>query len=98
MNQLFISKLETAHCIYNLTSLTLVFGSLNLYDPYKVVTVSEKDIVIHPDYKDERSTPNDIGNFSMTSYYECTYFITTLFHCHSRNYAGVAVKVRSKNR
>lgn len=54
-----------AHCVKNRTSFTLIFGSTDIDDPHYTVNITEKDIIIHPEYSGGRPYRNDIAVVEM---------------------------------
>lgn len=46
-------QVTAAHCLfYDFNSMTLIFGSSNLKEPYAYKKVDKNDIIIFPGYKD----------------------------------------------
>lgn len=65
---LTLSKVLTAaHCLVNCQSVSLIVGTTNLDESFQTINITEKDIVIHPDYSEHLAYVNDIAIIQLKS-------------------------------
>lgn len=50
--------MTSAHCVYHRHSITLMFATINTDEPYHEVSISDEEIIIHPEYNESNHSNN----------------------------------------